>query len=198
MEAIPIPPPIPIAPTFVIPNPVIAEPQWIPPKWEPVPVYQEDIPDEPSVGPNESENKKEPEAKPPVKPIPPPQPPPPPPLPDIPELSEVQTITVPIIDAEIPVPRPEILVTAATTAGVSSVVAVGGTLVATTMFRQLQPILKPIFKFALKKVAKIRKKPPPVTWSRQRLLDRRSAAAAVKLPGLHQHKRGRKVKKDGL
>ena len=176
MEAIPIPPPIPIAPTLQIPNPVIAEPQWIPPKWEPVPIYQEDIPDEPSVGPNESENKEEPEAKPPVKPIPPPKPPPTPPLPDIPELSEVQTITVPIIDAEIPVPRPEILVTAATTAGVSSVVAVGGTLFATTMFRQLQPILKPIFKFALKKVAAIRKKPPPVTWSRQRLLDRRSAA----------------------
>ena len=173
MEAIPIPPPIPIAPTFVIPNPVIAEPQWIPPKWEPVPIYQEDIPDEPSVGPNENKNKEEPEAKPPVKPIPPPEPPPPPPLPDIPELSEIQTITLPFIDAEIPVPRPEILATAATTAGVSSVVAVSGTLFATTMFRQLQPILKPIFKFVLKKVAAVRKKPPPLTYGRERLLARR-------------------------
>lgn len=87
----------------------------------------------------------------------------------VPELAEVQTVELPIIGVEIPVPRTEILVTAATTAGVSSVVAVGGTLFATTLFRQLLPILKPIFKTLLKKLAKVRKKPPPKTWARQRL-----------------------------
>ena len=92
-------------------------------------------------------------------------------LPDLPEeiLAEVQTVEVPLIGIEIPIPRPEILVTATATAGISSVAAVGGTLAATTMFKQLQPILKPIFKFALKKLAALRKKPPPVTWARLRL-----------------------------
>ena len=60
-----------------------------------------------------------------------------PPLNLVPELAEVQTWDVPLIGVEIPVPRTEILVTATTTAGISSVVAVGGTLFATTMFRQV-------------------------------------------------------------
>tara|TARA_X000001388_G_scaffold76714_1_gene74830 strand:+ start:135 stop:809 length:675 start_codon:yes stop_codon:yes gene_type:complete len=88
----------------------------------------------------------------------------------VPELAEVQTVEV--FGLEIPVPRTEILATAATTAGVSSVVAVAGTLFATTLFRQLQPILKPIFKTILKKIAKVRKKPPPKTWARLRLESR--------------------------
>ena len=92
-----------------------------------------------------------------------------PPLNLVPELAEVQTWDVPLIGVEIPVPRTEILVTATTTAGISSVVAVGGTLFATTMFRQLQPILKPIFKTLLKKLAALRKKEPPPTFGRERL-----------------------------
>ena len=96
-------------------------------------------------------------------------------LPELPEelLAEVQTFEIPFTEIEVPVPRGEILVTAATTAGVSSVVAVSGTLFATTLFKQLQPILKPIFKFAIKKLAAIRKKPPPVTWARLRLKESR-------------------------
>ena len=179
MEAIPIPPPIPIAPTLNIPEPVLAEPQWIPPEWAPVPIYEEDIPEDPEVGPSEEKKEEKEEAKPPPKPAEAPKPPP------IPELSEVQTITLPIIGTEIPVPRAEILVTATTTAGVSSVVAVSGTLFATTMFRQLQPILKPVFKFALKKLAAIRKKPPPLSFGRERLQARRLRT------------RGKRVKKDG-
>lgn len=91
-----------------------------------------------------------------------------PPLDLVPELAEVQTWDVPLIGVEIPVPRAEILVTATTTAGISSVVAVGGTLFATTMFRQLQPILKPIFKTVFKKLAALRKKEPPLSWARER------------------------------
>ena len=96
----------------------------------------------------------------------------------VPEIAEVQTVALPIIGVEVPLPRTEILVTATTTAGVSSVAAVGGTLFATTMFRQLQPILKPIFKTILKKLAALRKKPPPRTWARERLLQKRLKAAA--------------------
>ena len=95
-----------------------------------------------------------------------------PPVDLVPELAEVQTVE--ILGFDIPMPRTEILVTATTTAGVSSVVAVAGTLFATTLFRQLQPILKPIFKTLLKKLAAIRKKPPPKTWARKRLESRPS------------------------
>lgn len=101
-----------------------------------------------------------------------------PPMDLVPEIAEVQTVELPIIGVEVPLPRTEILVTATTTAGVSSVAAVGGTLFATTMFRQLQPILKPIFKTILKKLAALRKKPPPRTWARERLLQKRLKAAA--------------------
>ena len=90
-----------------------------------------------------------------------------PPVDLVPELAEVQTVD--ILGFDIPLPRTEILVTATTTAGVSSVVAVAGTLFATTLFRQLQPILKPVFKTLLKKIAALRKKPPPKTWARKRL-----------------------------
>ena len=90
-----------------------------------------------------------------------------PPIDLVPEIAEVQTVE--IFGLDIPMPRTEILVTATTTAGVSSVVAVAGTLFATTLFRQLQPILKPVFKTLLKKLAAIRKKPPPKTWARKRL-----------------------------
>jgi len=100
-----------------------------------------------------------------------------PPLNLVPELAEVQTWDVPLIGVEIPVPRAEILVTATATAGISSVVAVSGTLFATTLFRRLQPILKPIFKALLKKLAKLRKKNPPPTWARQRLLQKRLKAS---------------------
>ena len=88
----------------------------------------------------------------------------------VPELAEVQTVEM--FGFEIPLPRTEILVTATSTAAISSVAAVGGTLFATTLFRKLLPLLKPIFKTILKKVAQVRKKPPPMTWARQRLADK--------------------------
>ena len=90
----------------------------------------------------------------------------------VPELAEVQTVE--IFGFAVPLPRTEILVTATSTAAISSVAAVGGTLFATTLFRKLLPLLKPIFKTILKKVAKIRKKPPPKTWARLRLESRRN------------------------
>ena len=95
-----------------------------------------------------------------------------PPAEVVPELAEVQTVE--LFGFNIPMPRTEILVTATSTAAISSVAAVGGTLFATTLFRKLLPLLKPIFKTILKKVAQVRKKPPPLTWARQRLASRPS------------------------
>jgi hypothetical protein len=116
---------------------------------------EEEVEEESEESPSKGENKNEPGVV-------------TPPLDLVPELAQVQTWNVPLIGVEIPVPRTEILVTATTTAGISSVVAVGGTLFATTMFRQLQPILKPIFKTVFKKLAALQKKPPPLSWARER------------------------------
>ena len=190
---IPLPPAFPIPQAFVVPDPVIAPPQVKPLEWEPVPMYIETTPqaiptpqprpnlgeDGQAVGTEESEESpgqesqqsQEKPASGKAKDIKPPEN-------LVPEIAEVQVVELPIIGVEVPLPRTEILVTATTTAGVSSVVAVGGTLFATTLFRQLQPILKPIFKFILKKLAALRKKPPPRTWSRERLLQKRLKVAA--------------------
>ena len=185
---IPIAPPVPFPSNLSFPDPIFAEPKGPEFEWAPVPIYVEDIPN-PIPPPNprpavaedseadvdaedeedqaSSENQDEakstegsgkPEA---------------PPIDLVPEIAEIQTVELPVIGIEIPLPRTEILVTATTTAGVSSVVAVGGTLFATTLFRQLQPILKPIFKTVLKKLAKVRKKPPPLSYGREKLLARR-------------------------
>ncbi len=172
----PIAPPAPIPSSFRVPDVIFIAPTPPDFEWEPVPIFVEDIPEElesPEPKPKVEEDKGSSKSKSKDKKG----------APDanpsadlVPEMAEVQTWEVPIVGVEIPVPRTEILVTATTTAGVSSVVAVGGTLFATTLFRQLQPILKPIFKFIFKKLAAVRKKPPPLSWSRQRLLDRQLAS----------------------
>jgi antitoxin (DNA-binding transcriptional repressor) of toxin-antitoxin stability system len=167
-------------------------------EWAPIPIFIEDIPAdiptpntgttikeevveetiEETDGPDEGKNKNEPEdGNPPATDSVPPS------AELVPEMAEVQTVEIPLVGVEIPLPRTEILVTAATTAGVSSVVAVGGTLIATTLFRELIPLLKPIFKTILKKVAKIRKTKPPESFGRLRLKAR------------YQRTEGKKVKK---
>lgn len=172
MQAIPIPPPIPIQGGIQIPEPILNQPTAETFVWEPVPMYIENIPQDiaapnPNIPDQEEDeedtfedNESTDSSGKPSETIPPES--------LVPEMAEVQTWDVPLIGVEIPVPRPEILVTATTTAGISSVVAVGGTLFATTMFRQLQPILKPIFKTVFKKLAALQKKPPPLSWARER------------------------------
>ena len=179
MQAIPIPPPIPIQGGIQFPDPILIQPSGQEFQWEPVPMYIEDIPREiPTPNPGninqteeeaEEEEAEEKESKETKENVTPPKELTPP-LNLVPELAEVQTWDVPLIGVEIPVPRAEILVTATTTAGISSVVAVGGTLFATTLFRRLQPILKPIFKTVFKKLAALQKKPPPLSWARSRRL----------------------------
>ena len=200
MQAIPLPPAFPVPQAFAVPEPELAPPQVKPLEWEPVPMYIETTPQDipiPQPTPNldgygstadteeseenqereeqqsqenktEGKSKATPASGKPVDIKPPTD--------LVPEIAEIQVVELPIIGIEIPVPRTEILVTATTTAGVSSVVAVSGTLFATTLFRQLQPILKPIFKFILKKLAALQKKPAPRTWSRERLLQKRLKA----------------------
>ena len=167
MQAIPLPPPLPIPNSFVIPTPTLGVPTIKPLEWEPIPVRLEDIPiDIPNLNPanpeesaeeeeesEEKESKSDSDAE----------------ADAIPELQEVQTVTIPFVGVEVPLPRTEILVVASTTAAVSSVTAVAGTLIATTLFRKLIPLLKPIFKTIAKKLAKARKKEPPLTFGRQRL-----------------------------
>lgn len=84
------------------------------------------------------------------------------------EASEVvNTVTLPG-NLEIPIPKPEILVTAGTTATVS----VGATLIATSVFKKCVSAFKPVIKQVINRVQrKLGKKPP--TWSRQRLEQRR-------------------------
>jgi hypothetical protein len=173
VQAIPLPPPLPIPNSFVIPTPTLGVPTIKPLEWEPIPVRLEDVPiDIPNPNPanpeesaeekeeeesEEKESKSDSDAE----------------ADAIPELQEVQTVTIPFVGIEVPLPRTEILVIASTTAGVSSVTAVAGTLIATTLFRKLVPLLKPIFKTIAKKLAKARKKKPPLTFGRQKLLERR-------------------------
>ena len=70
-----------------------------------------------------------------------------------PKAPEVDYITVPIIDKQVPVPSQEILVTAVSTATVS----VAATLTATAVFKHIVSIAKPIIKTAWTKITKKKK-----------------------------------------
>ena len=95
-------------------------------------------------------------------------------VPDVPQFKEVTEFTVPGTDISIPVPRQEILSTAIVTAGASSVAAVAGTLVASTLLKRLVQLLKPVMKTGMKRLAKLRGRPAPETFGRQRLRLRRN------------------------
>ena len=71
--------------------------------------------------------------------------PPPPPLPP-----EAQIVEIPFTDVEIPMPTTTIMTTAATTAFIS----VAATLSATSIFKYLVMVMKPIFKQAWNKLQK--------------------------------------------
>ena len=64
--------------------------------------------------------------------------------------TEAQIIQVPFTDIEVPMPTTTIMTTAATTAFIS----VGATLAATSLFKYLVMIMKPIFKQAWNKMTK--------------------------------------------
>lgn len=189
----------PIPPVTPIPNAVkypvidIKLPSFKPPKWQPVQIYREDIKDlntkstktttdtktevKPTKG-TDNNNEKEgvEESAPESSENLPTEAPKTPEMPktaqDLEIESTVRRIEVPIL-GEIPLPREEIVVTAVATAGTAAVASVGATLLATRMFEQVMKIAKPLMKTIVKKIAQARKKPLPLTWSRQRLVERR-------------------------
>jgi hypothetical protein len=67
-----------------------------------------------------------------------------------PKAPEVDYVTVPIIDKEVPIPSQEILVTAVSTATAS----VAATLTATAVFKHIVSLAKPIIKTAWTKLTK--------------------------------------------
>lgn len=198
-----IPEPVGLPQAVPIPGMPLAMPQLELPKWETVPVYRDDIPalnpqtspqDQPGEEEKESNSQQQPPERDPEEGIPADVldmvdevrflSPPVQPFPWVEREAEtIQTIELPG-GFEMPVPKQEILVTAVSTAGAASVVSVGATMVASDLFKRIVTIAKPLIKVVLKKVAKFRKKAPPLSWSRQRLAS-------------HQHKLGRNRCRDG-
>ena len=82
------------------------------------------------------------------------------------------SVIIPGIDYEMPLPSTEVMVTATTTASIAAVVSVTGTLAAKTVFDYLLKLIKPTLKIVVNKLAKARGK-PTTSWARQRLQERR-------------------------
>ena len=73
-----------------------------------------------------------------------------PPTPPIPQVPKVPTVRIPTTEIDVPVPDGIVLTTAATTA----VVSVAATLTATSLFKWLVTVMKPLFKTAWTKITK--------------------------------------------
>ena len=116
-----------------LPRPILEVPTADVPSYEPMIAPPEEL--RPPVGvPREGEEEVKEDKKPqPENPLP-----------------EVRRINIPWTDIEIPVPKEEIVVTAATTAAVSVV----ATLTATSLFNYLVKIFKPVFMQAVKRIQK--------------------------------------------
>ena len=189
MPSINFPPPVRLPPPIIAPTNPIDLPTFDMPKWEPIPIYRDQVPgignvnesddeDQTKEETKEEETEKQSETKPEQAPIKPPTvelpsfPPinlPVPPSPEeiIPETGMVNEVTIPIINIDVPLPKTEIVVIAVTTAGVAAIASVGGTMVANQTFRQLIKVFKPLIKTILKKLMKMRGKTLP-SWSRER------------------------------
>ena len=112
----------------VLPRPVLEVPRADLPSYKPLVVPPSDLRAPPGVkGTTESDKPK-----------------PKPPTPKIP------TVRVPYTEMDVPVPDGVVLTTAATTA----VVSVAATLTATSMFKWLVTVMKPVFKTAWTKITK--------------------------------------------
>lgn len=112
----------------VLPRPVLEVPRADLPSYKPLVVPPSDLRAPPGVkGTTESDK---PKPKPPAPPVP--------------------TIRVPYTEVDVPVPDGVVLTTAATTA----VVSVAATLTATSMFKWLVTVMKPVFKQAWTRITK--------------------------------------------
>ena len=143
MRPVMIPPPMPLPDAMRIPRQPLAMPQFDTPEWEPIPIYRNPTPEEVKTGTRNGEKEaqgesadKDKESRTPESNIPEPAEVD---LPDldvvIHEMNEVNTVTIPIIEVDVPLPKNELVVIAVTTASVSAVAAVGGTMIPTTLLR---------------------------------------------------------------
>ena len=115
----------------VLPRPVLDVPRADLPSYKPLVVPPSDLRAPPGVKGTTQSDKEQ-------------QKPPTPPIPKIP------TVRVPYTEVDVPVPDGIVLTTAATTA----VVSVAATLTATSMFKWLVTVMKPVFKQAWTKITK--------------------------------------------
>ena len=120
-----------------LPPPILDMPRADIPSYKPLVVPPSDLRPPPGIKPNVNNNPPKNTPKPVVKP-PTVKPP------------EVQTLGIPGTDIKVPVPSTEIVVTAASTA----VVSVAATLIATSLFKHLVSLFKPIIKQAWNKMTK--------------------------------------------
>ena len=178
---VPMPPVVPLPGAFNVPRQQLAMPEFNTPTWVTPPIYRQPKPEDVKTGRTEGEKEDKGESaeregrKPNIPESNIPEVPEvelPPMDIVIPEMDQTNTITIPIIEVDVPLPKSEVVVIAVTTASVSAVAAVGGTMVATSLFRELVKIFKPIMKTLVKKLAKLRGKEVK-SWSRERLAARR-------------------------
>jgi len=127
-----------------MPAPVLEVPRGLLPSYKPLVVPPSDL--RPPPGIQGSEASEEQQQKEPTKPKP--QVNVPPPVP-----KEVQMVDVPFTDVEIPMPSTEIMTAAATTA----VISVAATLTATSIFKYLVMVMKPVVKQTWNKITKKKK-----------------------------------------
>ncbi len=173
MEIAPLPPPIPFPEAFTVPGQQLNVPALDAPRWTPIPPPPPEVPMPPAPRPapaeeqsEEKEEEKEKEKEEQEK--------------DedkesidtdmlIPEYDN--SITIPIVDTELPLPANEVMIVTATTATIAAVASVGGAIAAKTIFDYLLKLIKPTIKTVVNKILKARGK-KPITWGRQRLLER--------------------------
>ena len=123
-----------------MPVPILEVPDALVPSYKPLVVPPSDLRAPPGIK-GESVEGKQPSTTKPNTPTSPPKAP------------EIDYVTVPILDKEVPIPSQEILVTAVSTATVS----VAATLTATAVFKHIVSIAKPIIKTAWTKITKKKK-----------------------------------------
>ena len=127
---------LPEAPTM--PAPVLEVPRAQIPSYKPLVVPPSDLRPPPGIK-TEAEEEEEP-AKPAPKYVPP--------LPKVNLPPEAQIVEIPFTDIEVPLPTTTIMTTAATTATIS----VAATLTATSLFKYLVMVMKPILKTTWTKI----------------------------------------------
>ena len=118
---------------LVLPRPVLEVPRADLPSYKPLVVPPSDL--KPPPGVKGSAKDEAPTSKPALPPI---------------KAPDVNYIQVPIFNKEVPLPSAEIL----TTAGTTAVVSVATTLTATSLFKYLVTVLKPVLKQSWSKLTK--------------------------------------------